>query len=88
MIYSRVILDKYYSLFLYNTSLYIIHNGKTWLTEKRLVTPELIGKHIERKIIIGLQPQKPDDTVKWLAIDFDAHNNESKEELQERLIKK
>lgn len=87
MIYSRVILDKYCSLFLYNTSLYIIHNGKTWLTEKRLVTPELINKHLERKITIGLQPLKLDGTIKWLVIDFDAHNDEPKEELQENVIK-
>jgi len=41
MIINPQILDKYCSLFLHNTSLYIIHNGRTWLTEKQEVTPEL-----------------------------------------------
>jgi hypothetical protein len=84
---SEQALQKYCSLFLHNTLLYIIHSGKTWLTKTSLVTPELISKHLERKITIGLQPEKPDGTVKWLAIDFDAHNDEPKEELQENVIK-
>jgi hypothetical protein len=84
---SKLASAKYCKLFLHNNLLYIIHSGKTWLTEKRLVTPDLISKHLERKITIGLQPSKPDGTVKWLAIDFDAHNDEPKEELQENVIK-
>ena len=79
--------QKYFNLLLHNNSLYIIHNGRTWLTEKQEVTPELIKKHLERKITIGLQPQKEDGTVKWLAIDFDAHNDEPIEEIQENLLK-
>ena len=87
MSYLREVLDKYCSLFLHNHSLYIIHNGRTWLTEKIEVTKELIQKHLERKITIGLQPQKEDGTVKWATIDFDTHNNEPVEEIRENLQK-
>lgn len=80
-------LQKYCNLFLHNTNLYIIHNGRTWLTEKQEVTKELIQKHLERKITIGLQPQKEDGTVKCAAIDYDAHNDEPIEEIQENLLK-
>ena len=72
---SDTTLTKYCNLFLHNNSLYITHTGKTWLTEKSGVTQELIKKHLERQIIIGLQPQKEDGTVKWAAIDFDAHKD-------------
>ena len=81
------ILNKYRSLFLHNTSLYIIHTGSTWLTIKQEVTPELIQKHLERRIVIGLCPQKEDGTVKWVAIDFDAHNGEPIELLKENVRK-
>ena len=87
MFCSEQTIQKYCNLLLYNNSLYIIHNGKTWLTESREVTPDLIQKHLERKITIGFQPQKDDGTVKWAAVDFDAHNNEPIEELQENLLK-
>ncbi len=84
---SEQAIQKYCNLFLHNTNLYIIHNGRTWLTEKREVTKELIQKHLERKITIGLQPQKENGTVKWAAIDYDAHNDEPIEEIQENLLK-
>jgi len=84
---THSIIEKYCSLFLYDNSIYIIHNGRTWLTEKTEVTKELIQKHLERKITIGLQPQKEDGTVKWSAIDYDAHNDEPIEEIQENLLK-
>ncbi len=84
---SKQAIQKYCKLLLYNNSLYIIHNGRTWLTENKEVTKDLIQKHLERKITIGLQPQKPDGTVKWLAIDYDAHNNEPIEDIQENLLK-
>jgi len=87
MNYSQQVFQKYYTLFIHNTSLYIIHTGKTWLTEKKEVTSELIQKHLERKITIGLQPQRDDRTVKWTAIDFDAHNEEPIKEIQENVIK-
>ena len=79
--------QKYCSLFLHNTSLYIIHTGSTWLTVKQEVTPELIKKHLERQIVIGLCPQKDDGTVKWVAIDFDAHNGEPIETIKENVKK-
>ena len=85
--FSSAALQKYCSLFLHNTNLYIIHNGRTWITEKTEVTKDLIQKHLERKITIGLQPQKEDGTVKWAAIDYDAHNDEPIEEIQENLLK-
>lgn len=87
MVSSQRFLDKYCDLLLYNNSLYIIHNRRTWLTEKTEVTKELIRNHLERKITIGLQPQKEDGTVKWTAIDYDAHNDEPIEEIQENLLK-
>lgn len=87
MIISPIILDKYCSLFFHNISLYIIHTGKTWLTQKSEITQELIKKHLERQIIIGLQPQKEDGTVKWTAIDFDAHKDEQIQEIKENVIK-
>lgn len=87
MIINQQILDKYCSLFFYNTSLYIIHTGKTWLTQKSEVTQELIKKHLERQIIIGLQPQKEDGTVKWVSVDFDAHKEESIQETKDNVIK-
>ena len=80
-------LDKYLSLFLHNNSLYIIHTGKTWLTEKQEVIPQLIQKHLERKITIGLCPVREDNTLKWVAFDFDAHNDEPIEEIQENVKK-
>ena len=84
---SQKALQKYCNLLLHNNSLYIIHNGRTWLTEKREVTQELIKKHLERQIIIGLQPQKEDGTVKWIAIDFDAHKDEPIQETKDNVIK-
>ena len=84
---NQKILQKYQNLLLHNTTLYIIHTGRTWLTEKKEVTPALIQKHLERKITIGIQPQRDDRTVKWAAIDFDAHNEEPIEEIQENVIK-
>ncbi len=81
------LLMKYCSLFIHNNLIYIIHTGSTWLTENREVTQYLIKKHLERQIVIGLCPQKEDGTVKWAAIDFDAHNDESIEEIQENLLK-
>ena len=79
--------QKYCSLFLHNTSLYIIHTGSTWLTVKQEVTPELIKKHLERQIVIGLCKKKDDGTVKWVAIDFDAHNGEPIETIKENVKK-
>lgn len=79
--------QKYCSLFFHNTSLYIIHTGSTWLTVKQEVTSELIKKHLERQIVIGLCPQKDDGTVKWVAIDFDAHNGEQIETIKENVRK-
>lgn len=87
MTINQQILDKYCSIFLYNNSIYIIHTGKTWLTEKSEVTQELIKKHLERQIIMGLQPQKEDGTIKWAAIDFDAHKDEQIQEIKENVIK-
>jgi len=84
---SESAIAKYCNLFLYNTKLYIIHSGRTWLTENKEVTKDLIQKHLERKIIIGLQPQKEDGTVKWAAIDFDVHNDEPMGDIQENLLK-
>jgi len=81
------VFEKYCKLFLHNTSLYITHNGRTWLTENREVTQDLIKKHLERQIVMGLCPQKEDGTIKWAAIDFDAHNGESIGKIQENVIK-
>lgn len=62
MYYSEQSIQKYCNLLLYNNSLYIIHNGRTWLTENREVTKDLIQKHLERNITIGLYPQIPTGT--------------------------
>ncbi len=84
---SDQLLGKYCSLFLHNTSQYIISLSGNWITENREVTPALIQKHLEHKITIGLSPVKEDNTLKWVAYDFDAHNDEPMKELKENVIK-
>lgn len=84
---NQKFLSKYCSLFLHNTSQYIISLSGNWITEKREVNPALIQKHLEHKITIGLSPVKEDNTLKWAAYDFDAHNNEPIEELRENVLK-
>ena len=85
--YNQKAIEKYQQLFLHNDILYIIFVGKTWLTVKEKVMSDLLRKHLERKITIGLQPQKDDGTIKWLAIDFDAHKDEPMEEIRDNVRK-
>ncbi|HNJ04261.1 MAG TPA: hypothetical protein PLB73_08425 [Leptospiraceae bacterium] len=82
---QQTIIDRYAELFLHNPADYIKHNGNNWFTVKGNATPAVLAAHLRHEIVIGLSPLK-DGTIRWLALDFDAHNGESYSEISADLL--